>query len=92
METVAHRALEGKQQVSLSELDINRLPDEIIDTDILQLQKYIDKAAWKHLLLNSMFKLNTPQNTLYFSKINSLFCHVQYMQNEASGLAVPVQQ
>ena len=35
METVAHRALEGKQQVSLSELDINRLPDEIIDTDII---------------------------------------------------------
>ena len=66
METVAHRSLEGKQQVSLSELDINRLSDEIIDTDILQLQKYIDKASWKHLLLNSMFKLNTPQNTFVF--------------------------
>jgi len=39
-EIIAQRALEGKEQVSLGELDLSRLPDEVIDTDISSLRKY----------------------------------------------------
>jgi len=77
-EIVAQRVLEGKEQVSLSELDLSSLPDEVIDTDVSSLRKYIDKIAWKHLLQSSKL--------LRFMLHNSL--GLQYISNHSNNTVV----
>ena len=63
--SAAQRSLEGKEPVSLGELNIDGLPDEIIDVDVLSLRKYIQNPAWKHLLQRSMLYYNYYMYTVY---------------------------
>ena len=48
--SIAQRALEGMNKVSIGDLNLLNFPDEIIDTDVLPLHQYFDSVAWKHLL------------------------------------------
>ena len=47
--SITQSALEGRNKVSVVDLNLGNIPDEMIDIDVLPLRQYFDSVAWKHL-------------------------------------------
>ena len=82
----AARALEGRGLVSVDNLHLEDIPNDVVDADISPLQQYTEKSSWKHLLQSgTAIHIFPPALNCH----DIMFSPLQFMPSVMNGPVVP---